>query len=333
MDLKVNLKCMKKIFLLSILFFSLFLTNVVRAEQPSIPDFPMAFWGTATVNGVPASEGAVVKAYYGEVLTGQATVQAQGVYGYTESTKQKLLVGSGVGQLVFKIIAPAVNSGVETGGTTVVSVPAFVSGETINKNLDFVVAVPVVVPPTPTPTPTPAPSYSGGGGGGGYIAPVVVVTSTVPTSTVALVPTSTISTGKVLGEKISLLDGLIAKLKFGQKSKEVKQMQTELQKVGYFSKYFKPTTYYGTLTRTAVNKYMKDKNKPVVVVPKVVVPQNLDLDGLVAKLKLGNRSEEVKQLQRALLALKFYPKTYLITGYYGPVTKTAVQKYLASKGL
>jgi len=204
-----------------------------------------------------------------------------------------------------------------------------VSGETINKNLDFVLTVPVVVPPVVPPS-NPSPQSSSNSGSS-YTAPVVVATTTIPTTTVKVVLTPTLPTSKVLGEKISLLDELIAKLKFGQKSAEVKQMQTELQKVGYFSKYFKPTTYYGALTRTAVNKYIKDKNKVVVTVPPVVVSQNLDLDGLVAKLKLGNRSEEVKQLQRALSTLKFYPKTYLITGYYGPVTKTAVQKYLNSK--
>lgn len=316
---------MKKIIFLSFLFLSFFLIMPSHAEEAGIPDFPMAFWGTATVNGVPASVGAVVKAYYGETLAGQATVQAQGVYGYTESVKQKLLVGSGVGQLVFKITAPTVNGGTETGGTTVVSVPAFVSGETINKNLDFVVVVPVVVPPVSTP------NY--GGGGGGYVPPVVVAPVVPVVPVVVVIPSSTIPdlNSKVLGEKISLLDELVVKLKFGQKSQEVKQLQIELQKKGYFSKYFKPTTYYGALTKIALDKYMKDKNKTVIVVPKVVVSQNLD--ELIAKLKLGNRNEEVKQLQKALLSMGFYPKTYLITGYYGPVTQASVQKYLASRGL
>lgn len=123
----------------------------------SVPDFPMAFWGTATVDGVAVPTGAIVRVYGGTVKIGEATVQSGGVYGYTESTKQKLVVGEATGVLTFSIQSATINSGVETKGLTVVTHPSFVSGETVNKNLTFTTHA-VITPPV---------SSGGGGGGGG----------------------------------------------------------------------------------------------------------------------------------------------------------------------
>ncbi len=123
----------------------------------SVPDFPMAFWGTATVDGIPAPTGAIVRVYHGTVKVGEATVRSGGVYGYTEPTKQKLVVGEATGVLTFSIQSAAINGGAETQGLTSVTHPSFVSGETVNKNLAFTTRA-VVAPPA---------SSSGGGGGGG----------------------------------------------------------------------------------------------------------------------------------------------------------------------
>jgi hypothetical protein len=79
-----------------IIFTLFFLAPIITVAQ-SIPDFPMAFWGTITINGSPAPVGTVVRTYYGSVLAGTVTVQESGIYGYTESTKQKLIVGEGTG--------------------------------------------------------------------------------------------------------------------------------------------------------------------------------------------------------------------------------------------
>ncbi|MBI2037514.1 MAG: hypothetical protein HYT15_01085 [Candidatus Magasanikbacteria bacterium] len=122
--------------------------------------------------------------------------------------------------------------------------------------------------------------------------------------------------GEVLGVQISLLDELIAKLKAGTTSDEVRQLQVELQKKGYFTKNFRPTRFYGAMTRAAVARYLADK---------------MTVDELVAALKLGNRGALVSKLQTELKKLGFFPANMAATGYFGLVTKASVTKYLASK--
>jgi surface protein len=126
--------------------------------------------------------------------------------------------------------------------------------------------------------------------------------------------------GQVLGVKVTLLDELIAKLKPGTTSDEVKQLQVELQKAGFFAKTFKPTRLYGAMTKAAVAKYLASKNAVV-----------LSLDELVATLTVGSRSANVARLQTELKKRGFFPVGTAVTTYYGPMTKAAVAKYLASK--
>lgn len=52
------------------------------------------------------------------------------------------------------------------------------------------------------------------------------------------------------------------------------------------------------------------------------------IDGLVASLKFGQRNAQVKQLQDELKTLGFFPTATTSTGFYGAITKAAVQKYL-----
>ena len=61
--------------------------------------------------------------------------------------------------------------------------------------------------------------------------------------------------GKVLGEHITLVDTLIAKLKYGQRGADVMKLQSELKRLG-FLKIGKTTSFYGPMTRAAVNKYL-----------------------------------------------------------------------------
>ena len=148
----------------------------------SIPAFPMAFWGTASIDGVFAPAGAIVRVYDGSIEVGKATVQNNGVYGYTEPTKQKLVVGEAGGVLTFTIQDLSVNGGVETQGLTVITHSSFVSGETVNKNLSFTTKTTVVNPPSS--------GGSSGGGGGGVGKPKVKA----PTNELVLgVSTSTVS--------------------------------------------------------------------------------------------------------------------------------------------
>ena len=88
---------------ITILLFTLF-PSLVLAQ--SFPAFPMAFYGEVKINGNPAPVGTVIRAYYGNILGGEVVVQEPGIYGYTESTKQKLLVGEGEGEIIFKLQNP-----------------------------------------------------------------------------------------------------------------------------------------------------------------------------------------------------------------------------------
>jgi len=155
--------------------------------------------------------------------------------------------------------------------------------------------------------------------------PVVVPTKTI------VIP-APVTTGQVLGVKITLVDELIAKTKFGTRSEDNKLLQTELRKLGHFPTDIDSTGYYGSITKTAVEKYLASK---VVIPAPVTTGQVLGVkitlvDELIAKTKLGTRSDDVKLLQTELRKLGHFPTDVYSTGYYGPITKTAVEKYLAS---
>lgn len=140
--------------ILSIFTIILLTPFIIRAE--SMPNFPMSFWGNLTINGSAAPAGSVLRAYYGTVLASQVVASESGIYGYTESTKQKLVVGEGNGIITFTIQSVSVNSGKETAGSNVQSYPSFSSGATLQKNIDFTIGTSSTNPPA-----------SGGGGGGG----------------------------------------------------------------------------------------------------------------------------------------------------------------------
>ncbi|MBI2037515.1 MAG: peptidoglycan-binding protein [Candidatus Magasanikbacteria bacterium] len=174
-------------------------------------------------------------------------------------------------------------------------------------------------------TPTPA---SGGAYGtaipqstasvGGVPAGSVVVAppDTVPPAIeIPTVPAPTTPSGEVLGVQVSLVDELIVKLNPGQVSDEVRILQTELQKLGFFRATFKPTRYYGPMTRAAVNGYLDGR------------ADAMTLDELVAILKFGHRNNAVKKLQNQLKILFFFPATVRSTGYFGVITKASVAKY------
>ena len=126
--------------------------------------------------------------------------------------------------------------------------------------------------------------------------------------------------GVVLGEQISLLDELIARLRAGTTSDEVRQLQIELQKRGYFAKTFRPTRLYGAMTKAAVAKYLADQNAATMT-----------LGEMLRTLKFGQRSALVTRLQNELKRLGYFPANVAVTNYYGAVTKAAVAKYQASK--
>jgi len=145
------MKLLTKLFIFSLLIIS---PAFVLADN-SFPSFPMAFWGTVKINGSPAPTGTVVKAYYGSILAGTVIVQESGIYGYTESTKQKLIVGEGTGFIFFDFADNTNPTLLNCGGEW--NPVSFTSGLTVEENLAFhttgcgsIGGGPVVVGPTET---------------------------------------------------------------------------------------------------------------------------------------------------------------------------------------
>lgn len=134
---------------------------------------------------------------------------------------------------------------------------------------------------------------------------------------------------EVLGEKITDIDGLIAELRFGMRSEKVTALQSALKKAGFYPAGFPVTGYFGPVTDAAVKKYLASLTLPT---PAPVIPPVAPVDDdLVGALHFGMRSQKVVELQNALKALGFFPKYVPSTGYFGPITRAAVEKYLASR--
>lgn len=128
--------------------------------------------------------------------------------------------------------------------------------------------------------------------------------------------------------------------KHGVQSEEVKQIQTELKKLGYFDGQI--TGYYGDVTKNAVIGYQRTNGFSAdgVVGPdtwKVLV--GADLTSPVAidipstqdlVLKVGSSGEQVKRLQLKLKEIGYFKGS--ATGYYGQVTADFVKKYQSDDG-
>lgn len=280
-----------KIIIASIFALSLFGASTVKAE--SFPSFPMAFWGNVKIDNVSAPINTVINAYYDSVLSGTVTVKEIGIYGYSDSLKQKLLISEGSGSITFKFV----KDGVEKTGINIISYPSFVAGETINKNLEFVTIIPAT--PTPTPTSTPAPITGGGGGGGGggsYTPPSSTPTPT-PTPTSTLTPTPT-PTPAVLGASIGPV--VIPTLPANPTQADYQNLLNALlQQLAYLR-----SLMSGQVAGVSTG-YQFTHN-----------------------LQLGDSGEDVTQLQTFLKAqgADIYPEG-LITGYFGNLTKLAVQRF------
>lgn len=147
----------------------------------------------------------------------------------------------------------------------------------------------------------------------------------VPSSAVAAPPVIA-PIAAVLGTKItSNADNLIASLRPGVRSAKVRDLQRELQRLGFFPTHQSITTYYGPVTQRAVAEYRKSAGST----PKVVAlgTKIANIDALIATLRPGMRHARVRELQRELQKLGYFPKTRATTTFYGPVTEQAVERY------
>jgi peptidoglycan hydrolase-like protein with peptidoglycan-binding domain len=127
-------------------------------------------------------------------------------------------------------------------------------------------------------------------------------------------------------------------LTIGDRSESVRELQVELKEKGYLS--CTATGYYGTLTQAAVMQFQKDKGLKVdgKAGPmtkgalfgsgdiKVTKEPSTSVESDKDKYVVGDRGDEVLAIQKRLKALEYYDYN-TATGYYGPVTKTAVERF------
>ncbi len=209
----------------------------------------------------------------------------------------------------------------EGNETAIITIPSAPQGVNLGTTLSYTYTI--IDNDTPATTGSygtaiPQSTASVGGVPAGSVVVTPAVTTPAPTpAPVTSVESTPVASGQVLGEQINVLHELIAKLKYGSTSDEVKQLQTELQKLGFFPAKMNTTRYYGVITKAAVQRYLDTK------------AAEISLHDLATMLKLGQRGAAVKKLQSELKTGGFFPMNQTATGYYGNLTKQAVANYLA----
>jgi hypothetical protein len=285
---------MKKIFISILLLLPL-------GAFAAVPAFPMSFYGTATVNGVSAPTGTVIRAYYGITLAGEVTLTEAGVYGYNSPTAQQLLVAEGTGTIRFTVKDPAINGGVETEGDTVHTYIGFTAGETVPKNFAFTWIAPTPAPsPSPTPSPSPAPT---------------------PAPAPAPSPAPATSGG---GGSTSVLYGC---------------MDSKAMNYSVIANRDNGACIYpvATTTRTAATNTVSVRPSTGSATPTPVVakPKGEVLGAatfiFMRNLTIGSSGADITELQKRLTAEGLYSGP--ISGYFGPLTAAAVKKFQSAHGL
>lgn len=136
------------------------------------------------------------------------------------------------------------------------------------------------------------------------------------------------------------------KLKQGQKSTKVAELQQALMKLGYLPKTFKADGNYGVETTAAVKKFQKatkntvdgwvgpqtckSLNKKTTTTTSVTKTTTNAINCPKINLKKGSKGDDVKTLQTMLKALGYY--TRQIDGDFGQYTDSAVKAYQRNAG-
>jgi hypothetical protein len=127
------MKLLTKLFIFSLLIAC----PTFALADNTFPSFPMAFWGTATLNGQSLASGTGIQAFCNNSLVGQVTMAEDGIYGYAASTKNKLLVSTCSGDILFEYLPSGATTPL-TGSSEIKYTGGFQTGTTINENLAFV---------------------------------------------------------------------------------------------------------------------------------------------------------------------------------------------------
>ncbi|KXZ40301.1 Peptidoglycan-binding (PGRP) domain of peptidoglycan hydrolases-containing protein [Alkalithermobacter thermoalcaliphilus JW-YL-7 = DSM 7308] len=132
-------------------------------------------------------------------------------------------------------------------------------------------------------------------------------------------------------------------MRVGNRSNEVSLLQTRLKELGYFN--HNVTGYFGTITKAAVQNFQRDNR---IAADGIVGPQTINLlnnnrtpgvslapvsrsTTISRVIRMGMSGEEVSNLQRRLKELGYF--NHNITGYFGTITKAAVQNFQRDSGI
>lgn len=153
---------------------------------------------------------------------------------------------------------------------------------------------------------------------------------------------SSIATINILSISLTLfilsnIGQALALEKYGNKNISVTNIQNCLKQLGYFNN--SVTGFYGSITEKAVINFQKDNQQTADGIVGSNTEKTLQskcsthqpTNNQKSVLKLGSRSEQVKQLQQDLKKLNYLVNNP--SGYFGPITKDAVIQFQKAKGL
>ena len=156
------------------------------------------------------------------------------------------------------------------------------------------------------------------------------------------------NTRALLNQDVALLPDtpniLAEELFEGKRSEAVRQLQTKLTALGFYKSTI--TDFYDSITREAVRSFqVAYKLSPTGYVDQqtwaalqaeitranIITPVSVSTYTFTQNLAEGSSGEAVRQLQIKLKSLGFFTAT--ATGYFGPITKTAVIKFQSSNNI
>jgi peptidoglycan hydrolase-like protein with peptidoglycan-binding domain len=116
----------------------------------------------------------------------------------------------------------------------------------------------------------------------------------------------------------------------GETSERVKELQDCMTANGYFKHPFGSTGYFGQVTNSALNAWKGGNITPTA--PIAVTPTNSCDNFKNQSYNQGETSTRVKQLQDCMTSNGFFKHANGSTGYFGPVTQDALNRWRGGNG-
>jgi len=111
----------------------------------------------------------------------------------------------------------------------------------------------------------------------------------------------------------------------GDKGTDINKLQTRLQKLGYYN-YSKTTGYYGPVTKDAVQKFQRTSG---LSMDGIAGGETLSLlysdDAKYYVITEGDKGDDTRKVQQQLKKLEYFNAS--VTGYFGRITREAVEKF------